>query len=186
MPITPIEANYDNSPWYSKMETNGKLWNRLAEEIGAQIQGQYNAYLFEFSLTKVTSSFTLKINGRRQLTTTDYQGQITEVFHMQVLTKASKNAHLKVGKPELINFLLNLYCSYKHSDKINGYKLHYNNPQTLEILIKSQLLFLSNLTRLKISDKGLSLKMFELPTKEEVRRLIDFCENLLCISISHP
>lgn len=181
MAVTPIVPNHDDSPWYNIMEDKGKVWEKVANEVGAKIRGSYNAYIVEFEMTQQVNSLQLRVYGKRELTEVNNRGIFSEVLSLQLKANGiEQEKFLKVGGGSFMNLFFNLAGEYKHKASINGYKIKYNAASVLEKVIKTKIFETSRVNRLTVDAEGLSLEIQEIPIDvKHARTVRDFWQVIL-------
>lgn len=181
MAIKPTVPNHDGSPWYKIMEDKGKVWNEVANEVGAKINGFYNAYIVEFEMTQQVNSHQLRVYGKRELTAVNGRGIFSEVLSLQLRANDIDEAmFLKVGRSGLLNLLFNFSGKYKHKTSVNCYRIKYNSASVLKKVVKTKIFEIANINRLTVGPGGLSLEIQEIPMSVSTARTIrDFWKAVL-------
>lgn len=181
MAITPTDPNHDDSPWYKIMEDKGKVWNKMADEVGAKINGFYNAYIVEFEMTRKVNSYEMRVYGKRELTTTHNSGIFSEVLSLQLKANdIDPSMFLKVGRAGILNLFFNLSKKYKYKTSVNRHRIKYNSAAVLEKIVKTKIFEISKVNRLSIGPEGLSLEIQEIPMDvRTARKIRDFWQVLL-------
>jgi hypothetical protein len=181
MAITPTVSNHDDSPWYKIMEDKGKVWNKVAEEVGAKIKGVYNAYIVEFEMTQEVNSYELKINGKRELITLRYSSVFVEVLYLNLKAKdIDQSNFLKVSRGWISNFFFNLSGKYKYKTSVKNYRIGYNTASVLDKVVKTKIFEIADVDILTVGPEGLSLEIQEVPKDVKTARIIrDFWQVVL-------
>lgn len=163
------------------MESKGKVWEKVANEAGAEIRGSYNANIVEFEMTQQVNSYQLRVYGKRELTTVNNSGIFSEVLRLQLKANGiEQEKFLKAGGGSFLNLFFNLSGKYKHKASVDGYKIKYNSASTLEKVIKTKIFEVSRVNRLTVDAEGLSLEMQAIPMDVRgARRVRDFWQIIL-------
>jgi hypothetical protein len=181
MPILPTESNYDDSPFYKIMEDRGRIWSEVAEEVGADINGFYNAYSLEFELSKKIGNNLLKMNGRRRLEYVNSKRIIAKNLILYFFCPTiDREKHLKIGKKVIINFFYNRFGHYNHRLSTGEFKVRFNSELFIDRIFGSNILYINEINRIVVNDKGIQIRVQDLPKKiDEVRLLVDFWKVLI-------
>ncbi|TPE40257.1 hypothetical protein [Pontibacter mangrovi] len=173
MAVTPTVANDDDSPFYKIMEEKGKVWEKIAGEVGAKISGSYNANILEFEMTQKVNSHQLSVYGKRELTTVNNRGIFSEVLKLELNAgDIDREKFLKVGGGGFLNIFFNLSGEYRHKAFVDGYKVKYNSASVLEKVIKTKIFEISQVNRLSVGAEGLRLEVREIPVDARHARTI--------------
>jgi hypothetical protein len=173
MAITPTISNHDDSPWYKIMEDKGKVWNEIADEVGAKIKGFYNAYIVEFEMTQQVDLGEVKVFGKRELTTVHNSSIFSEVLSLQLKAKdIDQTKFMKVGRGGILNLFFTLTGKYSYKTSISNYKIRYNSVSVLDKIVKTSLFEMADINRLSIGPEGLYLEIQEIPKDEKTARKI--------------
>ena len=165
------------------MEEKGQAWNNFANEIGAEIDGHYNADLLEFDIALFIRGIEVSGWGLRNLTTvtTNFipiNGEIVEELKLS-FTKQNFNEAIffSIKRNNFKNKLFSYFSKYKKVKRTEKFIICYNSDFCYNELMSRNILGYNSLNKVELSTKDFTLHLFYLPSKmESLRKIFNFCE----------
>lgn len=183
MSIVASLQNTDDSPWYKIMEEKGQAWNNFAKEIGAEIDGHYNADLLEFDITLFINGIEVSGWGLRNLTsvTTNFMPSNGAIVEELKLTFDKQNLNqtnsFSIKRNNFKNMIFSYFSKYKNVKRTEKYIIYYNSDFCYNELMSRNILGYNSLNKVELNAKGFALHLFYLPSEiESLRKIFSFCE----------